>query len=463
MRPLSEGNIESRRPFLFLPIEIRSRELHSKLILSHASLNRQFTPIVGEAQKILNFAVNNSCPGDIFLHKSGLETKWVLALKRRCIFFCILDEELSPSGEGKSWAAGRIASNVAQYVDLYLASDLTYAAEISAGHPQLINKTRTVGFLRMDLLSSEVKARLEHFSVPGRKTSQILICTGFGVTKKWQLVSAIIVELNYLAREMKQQLKPSKFKDGNNITEKIRTTFRTARSSFRSLSSARNFAKDLDAVCGQLPDRNFILRPHPSEDQVLWTSASKNIQNLEVRSDIPLEIEFLTTCLLVHFGSTTAFQARDCGISSISLTGVYNWKVLNNSDLISKMPKSLSEAVEIMRRTEPRIGWADQSRKVDVAKKILDSLEELQFINPSDLINPTLKNTGNKSFGKVPKQTVMAKILKVLDIGQTRPHESEVNSDHVMAGFEMLFGPENGISVKMESGCFILNKSPTGR
>lgn len=460
MDTIHEKANRTRPRYLFLPIEIRSRELYSKIFLSGNALGHELVPVIGEARKILGYAINHGAAGDILLHKGGLEMRSALALRKKCVHFCILDEELSPSGAARGFAAKRIAPHVAPLVDLYLATDEVYAAEVSKEHPILRERIHVVGFPRLELLSSEIMTNLLNHSVPASSGHYILVCTGFGCTTRWQVFSAFLVSTNYSLRTILQRMRKPSRRALKQIFGDLGILFQSARSYLNGLRNARKFAADIGFFCQELGTDKIILRPHPNEDQSIWLNVARRIDNLIVNSEIPLEVQLSTASVLVHFGSTSAFQAKEYGLQSISLSKIYNPRSFNISDEISDSPQSLAAAVKVikLRMGKGLSGNEFCAQANGTAGRILAAIHTLQPVievhgpKPDESVVPIPSS-------RIPKLTTAARILEILDIGQTRSHEKTILYHHISDGLAAVFGHGCNISITERSGCFILEKS----
>lgn len=89
--------MSNQKKHLYIPIELKNRELDSQVILTAEACSRGFRVYLGSHAAIFNLLSTKNSPAGIFLDKGtqveGL-TRWI---KSKCELVFILDQELSPS------------------------------------------------------------------------------------------------------------------------------------------------------------------------------------------------------------------------------------------------------------------------------------------------------------------------------------------------------------------------------
>ncbi len=69
------------------------------------------------------------------------------------------------------------------------------------------------------------------------------------------------------------------------------------------------FIKDLIKVSKKLKKMNFILRPHPNDNQTFWNKKFNNISNIKVNSDFSIEPWIINCDALINNNCTTTLDA----------------------------------------------------------------------------------------------------------------------------------------------------------
>ncbi|NUZ05243.1 hypothetical protein HQN59_05650 [Schlegelella sp. ID0723] len=74
------------------------------------------------------------------------------------------------------------------------------------------------------------------------------------------------------------------------------------------LALYNRFVEVLPAIARRFPDRQIVIRPHPSESDVDWRRASEGLANVTVRYDSELIPWLLAAGHIIHNGCTTALE-----------------------------------------------------------------------------------------------------------------------------------------------------------
>ncbi len=131
------------------------------------------------------------------------------------------------------------------------------------------------------------------------------------------------------------------------------------------------------------PHKNFIFRPHPSENHEFYKIVFKGVKNIHVNHDGPVTPWILGADAIIHDGCTTALEAQMCNKM------VINFKPFFNSKADIWLPNQMGFRVSA----------------IDEVKKLLDKKDEYRFdIDKSpdkELISDVFFNFKNDSFQKL--------------------------------------------------------------
>ena len=115
-----------RKINIFIPIEIKSRELDHSILLAIACLKGNFRVYIGSKISINKIIERKKDKNGIMLYKSGLYLKDILKYKKKLNSFCILDQEVgvSISYDNVDLALkSRILKGTENYIDKYFVAN----------------------------------------------------------------------------------------------------------------------------------------------------------------------------------------------------------------------------------------------------------------------------------------------------------------------------------------------------
>ena len=81
---------------IYFPIEIKVRELLSRLFLSSVFANNNYRIYIGEKSDVFQLIKHKKNKGGIFLYNGGLNKEYTNLIKKKCNLNFLIDEELSP-------------------------------------------------------------------------------------------------------------------------------------------------------------------------------------------------------------------------------------------------------------------------------------------------------------------------------------------------------------------------------
>ena len=81
---------------IYFPIEIKVRELMSRLFLSSVFANNDYRIYLGEKSDIFQLIKHKKNKGGVFLYNGGLNKQYTNLIKKKCNLNFLIDEELSP-------------------------------------------------------------------------------------------------------------------------------------------------------------------------------------------------------------------------------------------------------------------------------------------------------------------------------------------------------------------------------
>ncbi len=325
-------------PFLYLPIEVASRELHAKLLLAHFAVAAGFEVVVGW-KRLLNRNFRYMPPG-IVLFKTLTANDGVAMQEARAAghYVAALDEEvpgLVTIRQKLRWVA---AESVAA-CDLIFALGEEHAEALRHFHPAGAERCRVVGNPRWDLLRPELRGSHdgEVAAIRARHAPFILVNTNFAAlnssrrtpeeTARW-FVKTGRVDVR----------KPEDAAFLDEIFQMERANAAAVRALLRVLPE-------------RFPGHRIIVRPHPIERAETWSEFLRDIPRTAMFRDGAAVPWIMAADALVHTNCTTGVEAFALDKPAISLQpAALALGDIYLSNLINHRARSVPETLDLLQR-----------------------------------------------------------------------------------------------------------------
>lgn len=323
---------------LYLPMEIASRELDSRLLLSVIALSYGFEVVLG--QKWLIESNIRRMPPGIYLSKTMTRRDaGSLAKARACGYFtAAIDEELPglvTKPEELRWIAPEA---VAQAEAIFIGGEANTLSFVTR-FPEAKAKVAMALNPRWDLLRSTFRSLFDEdvARIRAARGDFILVNTNQGFTNS---------EKGTQDEILKEQVRLGKI-DPNN-TEHMDYV--------RSICEMENANKAaiLDIVAGlrkAYPDRTVVIRPHPSERIATWSDAFRGDAKVQVVREGSAVPWILASSLLIHTNCTTGTEAIALGkpaICMLPIDSAVTRRYLSNR--VNPVVRSVAEALALADR-----------------------------------------------------------------------------------------------------------------
>ncbi len=361
--------------FLYLPIEIFTREFHSKIYLAHEAVQKGWTVLVGpkyDINPMMKYLPSGIYSG-IGFHKSAAK----LAKKIKSFGHKVFsqDEEglvrLSP----EFYKEYRVDENIFDNSDLIFCWGKRHQ-EIMEAIFKKSSKIRSIGNGRVDILSSKLKKIFEKDAELIKKENGnfILINGNFGSANHFSGKENFLKELEsrgWLDTEQKKEYQLNRIEFQNSIFLKM-------------MSLSVEIAKT---------GKKIIVRPHPSENLNKWkefvSDYTDNIKIIRSGNVIPW---IMASNYLIHNGCTTAIEAVLMGKDVIS------FRPFKNKSVESILPNAISSCMETqesvlnyLKNDKNKYSLNDEALKIlndnieqnfqheDATSRIINMIEKLEI------------------------------------------------------------------------------------
>jgi surface carbohydrate biosynthesis protein len=306
------------RPLLIMPIEIKVREFHAKLLLALTAAERGYDVLLAGQEALLRSL--EFLDRGIYLDKSIAVTKeaWFARVRRLGNVPVAWDEEGLVFCSAWAYRTGRVHVPSLAQTARFFAWGPVQAEAILEKAPEARDRVCVTGNPRFDLLRPEWRAfyaarARPHHAQYGRL---ILLNTNFGYVNHFKGdagLQAILARYPLTAEHAYQA--------------GWRAFQQTGFDAFRAL---------VPVLARACPDHTLIVRPSPSESVAPWEALAAPHANVAVRSDGNVDDWIPAADAVVHFNCTTGVEAFLLGVPAVA------YRAAVCSDYESELPNGVS-------------------------------------------------------------------------------------------------------------------------
>jgi len=333
--------------WLYLPLEIKVREMDAKLLLAYYAVKKGYQVIIGEHRTVE--LASTVYPRGIFFSKGyprGFRKRIITNAKMNGHTVVELDEE------------GLLLNNTAHYLQDRMMFDMFdlitqeycwgnfQKKVITDAYPGNEQKCYIVGNPRFDLLMPKFKnfynKDVEH--IKNNYGEFVLINTRFSI-------------YNSLNGMKKDYINSMYFK---NLYD--------------------NFVEMTKAICKKFPDTNFIIRPHPGEDPESYYNEFSSYNNVHVIHEGNIIKWLMAAKVVIHNGCTSSIEAFLLGKTIISyIPATSKDHDVNLPNQLGIEATNIKEVNALLHNilSENNIAISNYKEKMDENKKILMDYYEL--------------------------------------------------------------------------------------
>lgn len=288
----------------YVPIEIKSRELYSKILLAKYAAKNGFNVILGRKHEI-NRLVERSEPGVYY----GLGTvknfsAFYQKLSGLGHFIAVNDEEGLVTYSDKMYIDLKVSAETVSHIDLLFAWGEANLHVIKTRVPSKKCKIISGGNPRFDLLKSQYSNiySMEVAEIKKRYNNFILVCSSFAACNHYSAGSDYIKEL----------IEKKVLTNEENIKEYAR---------YYNLKeiTLECFLQAIPLLAKQYPNTDIVIRPHPSEDSKVYLELTKQFANIHLEHRFSVHPWLMAASALVHHYCTTSVEAFAIGTAGFAL------------------------------------------------------------------------------------------------------------------------------------------------
>ena len=310
-----------KKASIYLPIEIKARELNSFILLAKFAINRGFRVYLGSKSSIKRLIENKKFCGGAFIFKGGMPLADILKIRKRVNKFLILDQEISPSClDFKKEIRRRVWPGSEKFIDrYYVIGDVAYNASLDVLKNLSPNIIKT-GWPSIDLFRDDLRFFYNNKvnEIKKKYGDFILFSSAFGFNSQKMIDDFYQVKKDSNWESVRSDL--------NEVLDWAKLTLEEFQINIDTLKKI-----DQDKTCPQI-----IIRPHPAEDHNEWKKISKSFSKIKVIYEGSIIPWIYSAKGLLHRGCASSIQAYMAGIPTAYL-------ILKKDCIKKALPYEISE------------------------------------------------------------------------------------------------------------------------
>lgn len=319
--------------FLYLPVEVKPRELDAKLLLAAEACSRGYSVIVGT--KVIN-KLMKQMPKGVYFYKDSQSPlfKWFEYLNEIGNKVVVHDEEGLVQQSDDDYLNRRVMFDTIKYVHIFFCWGVHQASLVHKAKEcfRADVQVDVTGHPRFDLLRDPIKG----YNLPNKKRDcrVILVNTKLAECNHRNGESGwldILIRYNMLHSDNCLPLRLDQIEYKKNLF-----------SHYRDLIARLS-------VC--YPRDRIVVRPHPSEKISTWNQFAADLPNVDVTNEGNIGYWLNLSDIVVHTGCTTAIEAYASGLPVVAFKPIHDKRFeIQLPDSISIVAESTDHCVAVVGR-----------------------------------------------------------------------------------------------------------------
>ena len=387
-----------KRKILFLPLEIKTRELYPKLYFAKKALDQNYSCFIGDKAGI--FRATKYFNKGVYFYKSinQTDTKHILEIKKKNNKYIVLDEEggftYILNSEMKDFISHRSSEKNVSLIDKFFNWGKFDYNHYIKRYPKLKKKFLISGGLRFEVSKKSIVQKLYKDQIKDIKneygSNYTLIISSHGVTS--------LNEVKYYLKSDEHFMK-LKTKKAKQARYKVLFEFYKLNKDFRSL---------IILILKKFPNQKFILRPHPSENLKNWnkflSKNSKITKNIIINSKNDLNALIFNSNGIINSKSAASIHSEIQNKPVISYTPKFLKYEPRLPDFLGHYSKTKSDVIKNFKKVIINKSSVIKIKKTKMLFKNINNFNTK--MEPSSIILNEIK--------KIYKSKPKINILKIL-------------------------------------------------
>lgn len=260
-------------PLVYIPVEVKARELESRLLIAIYLAERGLTSLLGATWMLRHHGLADLPPGIALMKTLGrFDLLSLPPARARGHVLAALDEEAFGRSDSDAIVHLNVHPDAIAMTDLFLMQGEAHRAAHARIYPTVAKRMVVTGNPRTDLLS--MTGSVDAARCAG---GQILICLMSGTVNSAGRVFANVIDDSF------------KGCGADLATPAGAAAAAVMRDCVAyEMAMIRRLHELIPAIARRFPDRRIIVRPHPVESPELWRTLCKGLHNVEVHNEGPL-------------------------------------------------------------------------------------------------------------------------------------------------------------------------------
>lgn len=289
---------------LYLPVEVKNRELHAKVLLAKHAAEWGFNVILGRKNDLNELVVR--MPPGVYLGLGAFENFRPFFSKLKHLGFDVVvnEEEGLVTYSDRMYVDMRVSRETLRQIDALFTWGGENQSVLANAFPEFEGKFQVTGNPRFDLLKPRNQRvyAAEMEEIAARYGKFVLFCTSFSSINHFDK------KLDYI----KSLVDKKTLRSPESIENFVR---------YREVK-LRTFAAFLDAIprlAASNPSVNIVVRPHPSENMDIYREFEARFPNVHVDARYSVHPWIIKAEALVHHYCTTSIEALAAGTPRFAL------------------------------------------------------------------------------------------------------------------------------------------------
>ena len=374
---------------IYLHVEISARELDSKILTAILAASKGHQVIISDLIGILRGVEGGVLAPGIFHTKSLTPSKDKTArhknLVKKGFAITSIDEEAALNDHGyESFAKARYSEDMIEQTQAVFGWGSEDTETLKKYYPKHSHKIYKTGSPRADLWRPIFS---NYWSVPSTfpKKPFLLISCNVGYANNVRSFGELIKMENERGRFKK---------DPEYLNTRIGRTYEDYRKILEYIKAVKYLSENNN-------DYDIVLRPHPSEEKEAWEIMLKDIPNVHVIRDGPINVWIQNAFAIMHNSCTSALEAaiqKKPIVTYIPYEQEYNPKLANELGYVTKSVEELKKKInEIFK-------FSEHENQKELNESLPDVVSKKIFIDDELSAEKMIKiweNTSNSNLSKV--------------------------------------------------------------
>lgn len=375
--------------WLFIPVEVKVRELQAKTLLACLAADRGYKVVIGEAHAVRDSL--HLLPAGVILEKgvapAPVETFTKFRrLGNKVVSWC---EEGLVFFNDDDYVRRKVSEKELAQVEKFFAWGQYHADVITQRFPSLKERVVVSGNARLDLLRPEYRGIFQ------QKTEKLRIKYG----------QFILINTNFSHCNHKKGADGyiDVLRQGGKLNTSEELEFAQGWIAHKR-KIFEEFGPMIRAVSNAYPGYKVILRPHPGENHDTWKELFDNESNVQVMHEGAVIPWILASSVVIHNGCTTGIEAALLQHPSIAympvVSNLYDQYLPNSVNFQAGSSSNLLQSLDLLLREgklDNFVNSQDWNKTLDLYISGIQETSACEIILDNvDSIHKDIKSTNRK-------------------------------------------------------------------